>query len=74
MPCREPQQVSIGAVGREYNLVLACCLCDMVYLVLCRMLFMMGQLCRYGASIIDSEAAQNTSTRNCTECLELCVR
>jgi hypothetical protein len=49
-------------------------LCLFVLVVSCRMLYMMGQLCRHGADIIDAEAAQNPSTHNCTECLELCVR
>ena len=35
---------------------------------------MLGQLCRYGANILDAEAAQTPSSHNCTECLELCVR
>lgn len=45
-----------------------------VLVLSCRMLYMMGQLCRHGADIIDTEAAQNPSTHNCTEYLELCVR
>lgn len=46
----------------------------LVLVLSCRMLYMMGQLCRHGADIIDAEAAQKPSTHNCTECLELCVR
>lgn len=39
----------------------------------CRVLFILGQLCRHGASLLDDVAAENPSMRNCTECLELCV-
>jgi hypothetical protein len=35
---------------------------------------MLGQLCRNGANILDIEAANKPSSKNCTECLELCVR
>lgn len=43
-------------------------------LVCCRVLYLLGQLCRYGADVLDAAAAASPSNRNCTECLELCVR
>lgn len=43
--------------------------------VVLRSLFLMGQLCRYGADILDAAAAKEASqTRSCAECLEMCVR
>eukprot|EP00879_Flechtneria_rotunda_P019856 GHRR01020870.1.p1 GENE.GHRR01020870.1~~GHRR01020870.1.p1 ORF type:complete len:819 (+),score=323.27 GHRR01020870.1:216-2672(+) len=38
-----------------------------------KVLFILGHLIRHGASTIDRAAEGNSSLRNCTECLELCV-
>jgi hypothetical protein len=39
-----------------------------------RVLYICGQLCKHGAASIEAAAHRNPGNRNCSECLELCVR
>jgi hypothetical protein len=39
----------------------------------CRLLFILGQLCKHGAAVLDAAAGETPGMASCAECLELCV-